>query len=221
MTDHPTPATETPRAVGWKLHTPNALVWLRLALAVGFFAILSRWAPDSEPISDAPDRVLLAAAALFIVAALTDAADGFLARKWNAITRFGRVMDPFADKILVLGALVLLAGPGFHQMDQADPSPLAGFTGWMVVIIIARELLVTSLRGLAEGSGVDASANWSGKVKMVLQSAAVPAILLSLALLEADTAQTINAALAWITTLVTAASAWPYITRAVAHGNST
>ncbi len=211
---------DTPRATGWRLHTPNALVWLRLVLAAVFFALLSRWSPSDEA---SPDAALLAAAALFVVAALTDAADGLLARKWNAITRFGRVMDPFADKILVLGALVLLAGPGFHaeflEGHVAGPGgPLAGFTGWMVVVIIARELLVTSLRGLAEGSGIDASANWSGKAKMILQSVAVPAILLVLALVETRAAMRINAGIAWATTIVTAASAWPYITRAIAQG---
>ncbi|MEL6497023.1 MAG: CDP-diacylglycerol--glycerol-3-phosphate 3-phosphatidyltransferase [Planctomycetota bacterium] len=201
------------RATGWKLHTPNALVWLRLVLAGAFFAMLSLWSPD--PQSDA-DPMLLAAAGLFIIAAFTDAADGYLARRWNAITRFGRVMDPFADKILVLGALVLLAGPGF---DDAG-TPLAGFTGWMVVVIIARELLVTSLRGLAEGSGIDASANWSGKAKMILQSVAVPAVLLSIALLDPPMDQRINAGLAWATTIVTALSAWPYVTRAIAQGKT-
>lgn len=206
-----TPPPSTPRAIGWRLHTPNALVLLRLSLAAYAFVLLSRWTPTSPLGSDGADLTLLLAAAIFVFAALTDAADGFLARKWNAITRFGRVMDPFADKILVLGALVLLAGPAF---DDAGTS-LAGFTGWMVVIILARELLVTSLRGLAEGSGIDASANWSGKAKMILQSVAVPVILLALAFLEADTAQTINTVLAWATTIVTAASAWPYIRRAI------
>jgi len=202
-----------PRATGWKLHTPNALVWLRLVLAAVFFAMLGSWTPSD---ASAPDPMLLGATGLFVIAALTDAVDGYLARKWNAITRFGRVMDPFADKILVLGSLVLLAGPGF---DDAG-TRLAGFTGWMVVVIIARELLVTSLRGLAEGSGVDASANWAGKAKMILQSVAIPAILLALAVLEADTVRTINAVLAWATTVVTALSAWPYITRALSRETS-
>jgi CDP-diacylglycerol--glycerol-3-phosphate 3-phosphatidyltransferase len=199
-----------PRATGIRLHTPNALVLLRLGLAAAAFAMLARWSPAES----APDIPLLIAAGVFVLAALTDALDGFLARRWNAITRFGRVMDPFADKILVLGALVLLAGPAFH----AEGVSLAGFTGWMVVIILARELLVTSLRGLAEGSGVDASANWSGKAKMILQSVAVPAILLLLALLPAERAQPINAGLAWLTTIVTAISAWPYIRRAMPKG---
>ena len=213
VTNEPDTPAADPRAAGWKLHTPNAFVWLRLVLAGIFFALLSRWDPES---SSRPDSMLLIAAGLFVVAALTDAADGYLARKWNAITRFGRVMDPFADKILILGALVLLAGPVFEQAG----TPLGGFTGWMVIIIIARELLVTSLRGLAESSGIDASANWSGKAKMVLQSVAIPMILLALALLETDTAQQINAVLAWATTIVTAVSAWSYIARAIPQGST-
>lgn len=197
-----------PRATGWKLHTPNALVGLRLILSVGVFWILATHdAQQPRTLS------LLLAAGLFVLAAATDALDGLLARRWNAITRFGRVMDPLADKILVLGALVLLAGPAF----DAEGKALGGFTGWMVIIIISRELLVTSLRGLAEAAGVDASANWAGKVKMILQSAAVPTVLLTLALLEADTAHATNRVLAMTTTVVTAASALPYVRIAISE----
>lgn len=201
-----------PRASGWKLHTPNALVGVRLALSVGVFAILAVHRPG-----ETGSAALLIAAGLFILAAATDALDGFLARRWNAITRFGRVMDPFADKILVLGSFVLLAGPGFWTETQGQ---ISGFTGWMVILIIARELLITSLRGLLEGSGSDFSAQTAGKIKMVLQSVAVPAVLVTLALHRAETPSVdpasvgpaaINAAIAWATTLVTLASGIPYI----------
>lgn len=188
---------------------------VRLGLSAAIFAALARWSPDTAADSnsgiDGPDPTLLAAAALFVVAALTDAADGYLARKWNAITRFGRVMDPFADKVLVLGALVLLAGPAFSVEGRS----IAGFTGWMVVLILARELLVTSLRGLAEAGGTDASANWAGKAKMILQSVAVPGVILLLGTLPIDRATPINAGLAWATTIVTVFSAWPYIANAI------
>ncbi len=191
-----------PRATGWRLHTPNTLVGVRLALSVGVFVLLSQ--PDIAE----NEAELLIAGAGFVLAAITDALDGMLARKWNAITRFGRIMDPLADKVLVLGALILLAGPNF---DSA-----AGFTGWMVIVVITRELLVTSLRGMLESTGVDASANWSGKAKMIFQSVSIPLILLLLGThaLDEPSRQRLIAALAWLTTIVTALSAGPYITRA-------
>ncbi|HED53148.1 MAG TPA: CDP-diacylglycerol--glycerol-3-phosphate 3-phosphatidyltransferase [Phycisphaerales bacterium] len=204
-------APTTDRATGWRLHTPNTLVGVRIVLSVVIFVLLSGSVyPDDR-------TTLLVAAVLFIAAAITDALDGHLARKWHAITRFGRIMDPLADKILTLGCFVLLAGPNF-----ANPDPVAGFTGWMVIVIISRELLVTSLRGMLEGEGVDASANWLGKLKMILQSIAIPAILLTLALADPLTPSLERAisVLAWTTTLVTAASAWLYITKAITHAKA-
>src|SRR5690606_34345615 len=111
-------------------------------------------------------------------------------------------MDPFADKFLVLGALAFLAAPGFYWV-AADASPLAeaaadaaggtsggggrgvfvsGVHPWMVVAILGRELLVTSIRGVLEAQGVAFPATWSGKAKMILQSAVVPVVLFLLAL---------------------------------------
>ncbi|MCL4742199.1 MAG: CDP-diacylglycerol--glycerol-3-phosphate 3-phosphatidyltransferase [Phycisphaerales bacterium] len=187
---------------------PNALVWLRLALAAVFVAILS--IGDSASTS-----LLLLAAAIFIVAALTDTLDGFLARRWNVISRFGRVMDPFADKVLVLGAFVMLAGPAFAREQGNDLGYQAsGVYPWMAVVILARELLVTSLRALIEGEGGDFSAEWSGKAKMVVQSVAVPIILLTLARgrwSPEEPGRIIIDAAAWTTVVVTLASGIPYL----------
>ncbi|MEM8757424.1 MAG: CDP-diacylglycerol--glycerol-3-phosphate 3-phosphatidyltransferase [Planctomycetota bacterium] len=202
------PTTHTRSATGWRLHTPNAIVGLRLALAVGVIVLLA----GHDPVRP---TAMAWAAALFAIAAVTDALDGFLARRWNAITRFGRVMDPFADKILVLGAFVLLAGPAF----VAGGTPTAGFTGWMVVAILARELLITSLRGLIEASGADFSAQTAGKLKMIAQSVAVPAVLLNIGLDPFDdllaagdsTGRLVNDAIAWATTAITVLSGVPYL----------
>lgn len=195
--------TTRPRATGWRLHTPNTLVGVRLVLSVGVFVLLS------QPGIIENESQLLVACVAFVAAAITDTLDGILARKWNAITRFGRIMDPLADKILVLGALILLAGPNFDHK--------AGFTGWMVIVIITRELLVTSLRGMLESEGIDASANWSGKIKMILQSVSIPLILLLLGThaLSEPNRESLIRALAWLTTIATALSAGPYITRAM------
>jgi CDP-diacylglycerol--glycerol-3-phosphate 3-phosphatidyltransferase len=213
---------------------PNALTLLRLILAALTITLLSLWRPhDTRELSPAgapsPDSwggswgvdwLLLFAAALFTLAAITDALDGYLARKWSAISIFGRIMDPFADKILVLGALIAMASGPFTGLDEtgAPRPPLAGFTGWMVTLILARELLVTSIRGVYESRGIDFSATTSGKLKMMLQSGAIPTILVILALSAGDpprwAALTITT-LAWLTTLVTLWSAIPYITRAL------
>lgn len=181
---------------------PNALTSLRLGLAVVFVVLLSSGSLSAT--------VLSAAAALFVVAALTDALDGWLARRLNAITPFGRVMDPFADKVLVLSAFVLLAGPGFHDGEVQ----LSGVRPWMAVVVLARELLVTSLRGLVESRGGDFSATVSGKLKMIVQSIAVPAILACVSIGEGWSlgAATI---IAWIVTIVTIWSGAPYVIRAI------
>ncbi len=197
------PTAPQPPAAGWRRHAPNALTLARLALTVVFVVVLTLY-----EFPDVNAWALPVALVVFVVAALTDALDGYLARRWNVITVFGRIMDPFADKLLVLGAFVMLAG--------VEPS---GVTPWMLVIILGRELLVTTIRGVLEGRGIDFSAALSGKLKMVAQSVGVPVILLLVMVVEADGASSIasraNQLIALAVTLITALSAWPYIVRAV------
>ncbi|MCA9311619.1 MAG: CDP-diacylglycerol--glycerol-3-phosphate 3-phosphatidyltransferase [Phycisphaerales bacterium] len=199
----------------WQRQLPNALTFARLLLAIALFTLLS------VPAAGPGDRVRLALAlALFVAAAVTDALDGHLARRWQVVSVLGRVMDPFADKLLILGSFILLAGPGFvtpggHVMTGVAP--------WMAVAVLGRELLVTTIRGAYEARGVDFSASWSGKIKMILQSVAIPLILLAvighLGLpADSDDARSLRlgaAVLAWITVLVTLWSAVPYIQRAI------
>lgn len=206
----PAPAN-TSRRPKW---LPNALVWLRLALAAVFVGLLSM-----EPLQS-PGR-LIAAAAIFVLAALTDMLDGRLARAWDAVTRFGRVMDPFADKILVLGAFICLAGPAFHLAAPPAAAPLqaSGMYPWMVVLILGRELLVTSLRALVEGQGGDFSAIRIGKLKMVVQSVVIPLILLVLALgtwSAGSAGRWVIDLAAWATVALTVVSGIPYVLRAFA-----
>lgn len=192
---------------------PNLLTVARLFLAAGCFLALTLYR-----FPEGPRWLLPAAAGVFIIAALTDALDGHLARKWSAISVFGRIMDPVADKVLVLGAFILLAGPGF-----ATPGgeAVTGMAPWMVVVILARELLVTSLRSVLEAGGVSFGASGVGKAKMIAQSVAVPAILLicwaapAEKLLDGWARITLDV-IAWLTVLITAASGAPYITRAAA-----
>lgn len=119
-----------------------------------------------------------AALVLFVVAAGTDWVDGWYARKYDQVTKLGRILDPFCDKILICGTYVLLA----VEMSNHNPGfPwYARVTGLMAIIIVGRELLVTVLRSMVEGSGGDFSANMAGKLKMWFQCIAVVSCLLAM-----------------------------------------
>jgi phosphatidylglycerophosphate synthase len=157
---------------------PNALTILRLVLAAAFFGTLNayRYTPETH-VAWANVAIVF-----FILAAITDFFDGWLARRWDVLSAFGRIMDPFCDKVLVLGAFIYLAGPRFVVSEwaaQGDFFTMAtGVYPWMVVVIFARELLVTGIRGVVESQGVQFGSKWSGKAKMILQSITVPLILI-------------------------------------------
>ena len=104
-------------------------------------------------------------AVIFILASLTDMFDGMIARKYNLVTNFGKIMDPLADKILVAAAFICLV-------------ELGDVAAWMVVVILAREFAVTGLRTVAAAQGVVIAAGATGKLKTILQMIAVPALLL-------------------------------------------
>ena len=211
---------------------PNLLTAARVVLAVAFFAIVAVALWPSSVGLDADARSFWGnlAAVVFMVAAFTDFADGFLARRWGVVSIFGRVMDPFGDKLLVIGAFVLLASPAFLPVAVTDSGdlvlvlddsgrlvPTSGVRPWMALVILGRELLVTSIRGVLEGRGIDFSAGWSGKGKMVLQSVVVP-IALFVAVnpiaYESDVVVAFRNVLVWSAVLVTVWSAVPYLVRA-------
>jgi len=194
-------------------HIPNLLTMARGIMAVLFFVAISLFRyPDHG------DGWLAAATALFVLAAATYFLDGYLARRWDVVSAFGRVMDPLCDKLLVLGAVVCLAGPRFvvPAWEEADNLIVlaTGLMPWMVVVMLARELFVTSVRGVAEARGVQCGAKWSGKAKMMLQSAVIPIVMvLILAAPPAAHAWsewTIKG-LVWLMVLVTIWSGIPYI----------
>lgn len=109
----------------------------------------------------------LIATAVFVIAALTDKLDGYIARSRNQITRFGKFMDPLADKLLVTAALVSLVE------FQIIPT-------WVAMVIIAREFAVTGLRSIAAAEGVVIAASWWGKIKTVIQIIAIIFALINL-----------------------------------------
>jgi CDP-diacylglycerol---glycerol-3-phosphate 3-phosphatidyltransferase len=161
------------------MNLPNLITLSRLVITAGVFVCLELAAPQRPVTVASPtetfaehvrvDTVLVwAAFALFLVAAFTDFVDGWLARRWNMVTAFGRVADPFADKVLVAGTLVLLL---------QFPAAMTVLTGWYVVIVVAREFLVTAIRGVVEASGRPFPADRLGKWKMVAQCWTVGALL--------------------------------------------
>ena len=174
------------RATAFNL--PNQLTAMRLALSVVLFVLIV-W------------KLYLASFVVFLVAASTDWVDGYLARRYGMVTTLGRILDPFADKIIVCGSFIFLAAiPELHQYVQA----------WMVVVIVGRELLVTALRSFLEQRGADFSAAMSGKLKMVLQCVAIGVSLFYLSYLP----DAVPAAIEWL--LI--ASVWSAVVLTVYSG---
>jgi CDP-diacylglycerol--glycerol-3-phosphate 3-phosphatidyltransferase len=189
-----------------KINLPNQITIARLFMAIIFFACLAQYQVRATP---AATWLLDLSAGLFIVACISDFVDGYLARKHNQVTSFGRILDPFVDKILVIGAYVFLAGDGF--MD-ASHHQISNVTDWMVVVILGRELLVTSLRGVTEASGQSFGANIYGKMKMVLQSIAVGWVLITVAHpLWMPFLTMLRPYVVYLTVAVTLLSAFPYL----------
>lgn len=137
------------------LNLPNLLTFVRLLLIPVFVALYSQSTPEHA----------LAAALVFTVAALTDLLDGYLARRRSQITRLGRLLDPIADKLLVLSGLILLVE--FHRVSAI-----------IAIIIIAREVAITGIRAIAAADGMVLSAENTGKYKMVAQVVAIIALIL-------------------------------------------
>ncbi len=152
-------------------NVPNQVTFARLILSFVLFILI-------------PLKFYWAALVFFLLAAGTDWFDGWYARKYKLVTQVGRILDPFCDKILICGAFIMLA----VEMAPAFPW-YAKITGWMAVVVVGRELLVTVLRSLVEGSGGDFSAKFAGKLKMVFQCAAVVACLLALAMKQGGTTE--------------------------------
>lgn len=179
------------------LNVPNALSILRLllALVVGVLIELGSFLP---------------ALIVFVIAASTDFVDGWWARRFNQVTKVGRILDPFVDKIIITAALIALVGV-----------PGSQFSAWMVTVIIGREFLVTSIRAMVEGRGGDFSARWLGKWKMVVQCAAVVSSLLLLhGLTDAPWLKWLTIALTWGAVLITIGSGWDYVSQAIKLSNS-
>ncbi len=174
----------------------NKLTLVRLALIPAFIAFM---------LLDLP----LVALVIFVLASLTDKLDGYVARKYNQITDLGKIMDPLADKLLVFSALVLFVAEGLVH-------PVA------LLLILTRELLITSMRTVLAGKGKIMAAAWAGKLKTVVQMVVIIALLclpslnqLGITALE-SVRMPLSNILGWVTAAVTVWSGIDYI----CHGMS-
>lgn len=138
------------------MNLANKLTILRIFLVPVFMLFLLIDMPYGEYI----------ATGVFVIAALTDMLDGHIARSRNQITKFGKFMDPLADKLLVSSALIVLV-----EMNR--------LSSWIVVIIIAREFAITGLRILAASEGITIAASWWGKFKTISQIVTIIVLLLN------------------------------------------
>ena len=143
------------------LNVPNILSMIRLFMAFIVVGVI-------------PFSAYQLALVLFVVAASTDWIDGWWARKFDQVTQLGRILDPFCDKMIICGTYIVLA------VEMRDYPWYIAISGWMAVVVVGREMLVTALRSFIEQSGGDFSAKMAGKLKMVFQCIAVAASLVML-----------------------------------------
>lgn len=149
-------------------HWPNRITMIRFVGSLVLFAIFAVWG-DLQPEQIEGRRTpFFVAFWLFTIIAATDFLDGYLARRDQLVTAFGRIADPFTDKVLILGTMIYLANMPWSQ-DRL-PSTI-------VVAILAREFLVTGIRGYIESLGREFPADGFGKLKMIVQSVAVGGVI--------------------------------------------
>lgn len=174
----------------WQKNLPHLLTMSRMVFAIPIALIMNH--PELW--------VRVVAAALFALASLTDYWDGYFARKWNLISDWGKIMDPIADKILVTTILVMFL-------------PAEKINVWIVIILVARDLLIGGIRSVAASEQMIIAANPGGKWKTALQMGAIPAVMIGDHFLRIPF-QTVGGWMLWLSTLLSLYSgaqyAWAY-----------
>ena len=173
-----------------QMNLPNKLTILRV-LMIPFFVLFMLW-----DITGAADKWI--AAAIFIVASLTDILDGKIAIKYNLVTNFGKFMDPLADKLLVSAAMICLVEMG-------------RLPAWMVIVIISREFIISGFRLIASDNGVVIAASYWGKFKTVFQMAMIIVLIFDFG----GFFGIIEMVLIWISLILTVVSLVDYIVKNV------
>lgn len=166
---------------------PNILTFGRFVLTVVFLVMILYsprfYAQGELPFPGFLDIALI----LFVVAGLTDVIDGAIARRLNVTSKFGRMLDPLADKVLVCGAFICFAIIGVPRLFGFGPMTMAVIQWVVAGIIVLREVYVTVLRHIAEAHGVNFAATVSGKIKMFLQSFAIGMVIVKAAHVQTAT----------------------------------
>jgi CDP-diacylglycerol---glycerol-3-phosphate 3-phosphatidyltransferase len=179
------------------VNLPNVLTFSRFILALVLFLFIG--------LRDVIPFVWLWCLAIFTVATVTDYFDGYYARKLGLTSTLGRNLDPLVDKVLICGTFTFLL-----------PIDSVGIVPWMVVVVISRELIITSLRGFLESEGIKFGADWLGKLKMGLQCATLIAIFIALQWNEVAFFRIVSLALIYAMVGVTALSGAQYLWKATA-----
>jgi CDP-diacylglycerol--glycerol-3-phosphate 3-phosphatidyltransferase len=179
---------------------PNQLTAGRLVLGIILFVLIEYHEPSLINV----DKWIWCAA-VFALAAFTDWLDGYIARLQGLTSTLGRNLDPLVDKVVICGAYIFLLS-----------HPESGLKPWMVVMVVAREFIITGLRGFMENLGATFGADWLGKVKMVLQCAALFAIFLALYEKNDFWFMLTRDILVWSMLIATALSGLQYLWRAFA-----
>lgn len=160
---------------------PNILTLGRFVLTVIFLVMLlyspARYADGEVPFCGFLDIAFI----IFVIAGLSDTIDGTIARRLGVAGKFGRIMDPLADKILVCGAFICFAIIGRPKLFGLSPQILSVIHWSAAGIIVVRETFVTALRHIAEARGINFAATVSGKIKMFLQSFAIGTVVMKMA----------------------------------------
>ena len=169
-----------------KMNLPNKLTIIRVLLIPFFvFFMLVPVVPCSNYI----------AVAIFIIASLTDLADGKIARKYNLVTNFGKFMDPLADKLLVCSAMICLVATG-------------QLAAWMVIIIISREFIISGFRLVAADNGVVIAASYWGKFKTTFQMLMIIVLILNI---PGRFFEILGVILTWVALILTIISLCDYL----------
>lgn len=145
------------------MNTANKLTMVRILMIPAFLAVLYLQVPNAN----------YWALGIFLVASFTDFLDGYVARKYNQTTDFGKFMDPLADKMLVVAAMVWFVEEGM-------------MVGWILFVVLAREFAVSGLRMVAADQGTVIAAGWSGKVKTAVTMVGIMVMLLPVSELVVD-----------------------------------
>ena len=172
------------------MNLPNKLTILRVIMIPFFVLALLYDGGENQTLR-------YVAAAIFIIASLTDMLDGKIARKYNLVTNFGKFMDPLANKLLVCSALICLV-------------ELKELPAWMVIVIISREFIISGFRLVASDNGVVIAASYWGKFKTTFQMIAVVLLILGIPALSM-----VTTAVVWIALVLTVISLVDYIAKNV------